>query len=162
MTKKSQTGGERPDDPRSTTGSHPQHKPKRTKPYYKLDAPDELAIADEPSQKTTSDPYNLTDKTSQPTADGTQRRSLDDMRRLSDAIKAAPSWTRPQTTVSSALYRRLGELRLDLERTLAEIRSVQAGVSRSADRQLVELVGHLREVASHLEAAIKRMTLQQD
>ncbi len=162
MSKKSQTDGEPSGDPRSTTGQPAQHDAKRAKSYYRVDVPNELAIADELPKKTASDPYNLTNKTSQPTADGTRRRSLDDMRRLSDAIRAAPSWTRPQTTASSALYRRLEELRADLERTLSEIRGIQAGVPSSADRHLVEVIGQLRDVAYHLEDAIKRMSLLQE
>jgi len=154
MVKRSPQSGDSAGEPH---GRPTQLDPQRPKSFYKLNAPNELALAADPQRGAAgSDPYNLVRGTSQLAAEPRQPRSLDDMRRLSDAIRTAPNWTRPRSTTSSALYRRLGELRGELERTLAEVQGLREGASASAaaNRHLVELMGQLRDAVYHLEGAV--------
>ena len=100
-----------------------------------------------------SDPYNQADDATPP-AEPARRRSLDDMRRLSEAIKTAPNWTRPGKSGSAALYKRLDAMRTELQRTLDEINSLRAGAARDASHHVRELMVQLRDAAHHLGEAI--------
>jgi hypothetical protein len=142
----------RPDG--SATGRHAQLNPKRAKSLYRADTSRDLELAADPQRGADgADPYNLINEKTQIT-DAARRRSLDDMRRLSEAIKSTPKWTRPQKTTTSALYRRLSELRSDLEHALAEIQGIREGAAGAANPHLIELLGQLRDVTFHLEGAI--------
>lgn len=133
---------------------HAALKEKRSKPLCKVDAPHDLALATEPQRAVEgADPYNLVSEKTQIT-DQVRRRSLDDMRRLSEAIKNTPQWAPPQKTTRSALYRELSELRTALERALAEIKAIREGAADTANDHVVELAGELRNVAYHLEGAL--------
>ena len=142
--------------PGEATGRHAQLK--RGKPLYKVEAPKDLALAPDPQRAVAgADPYNLLKEKPEIT-DQARPRSLDDMRRLSHSIKSTPQWTRPQKTTTSALYRRLAELRGDLERVLAEIEAIREGAAGTGNRHVVELVGELRSAAYQLEGAIASLS----
>jgi hypothetical protein len=102
-----------------------------------------------------SDPYNQDEDA--PPAGPARRRSLDDMRRLSEAIKTAPNWTRPGKSGSAALYKRLDAMRAELQRTLDEINSLRAGAARDASHNVRELMVLLRDAAHHLGEAINSL-----
>ena len=138
----------------TATGRHAQLNPKRGKSLYRADTSRDLGLAADPQPGADgADPCNLINEKTQ-ISDAARRRSLDDMRRLSEAIKRTPHWTRPQRATTSALYRRLSGLRGDLERALAEIQGIREGAAGAANRHVIELLGQLRDVTFHLEGAI--------
>jgi hypothetical protein len=73
---------------RARTGTHHQIDTAR------LRALDGTPCVDEEAPGT--DPYNHTTPAQQPPSEKSRRRSLDDMRQLSEKIKKSPNWGRPQ------------------------------------------------------------------
>jgi hypothetical protein len=119
-------------------------------------ATDELAPGEIPARGPGSDPYNQDDKPEE--GPESPRRSLDDMRRLSEAIKTAPTWTAPKKSGTVALVRRLDALRVDLQRILDEINGLrQGGRDESHARALMV---QLRDAAHHLGEAINSLLLK--
>ena len=116
---------------------------------------DALALTDAPQPATGSDPYNQADEPSAPPPDPGQRRSLDDMRRLSEAIKSAPTWTPPGKSATAALYRRVEALRVELQRSLDEINSLRTGAQGGHHPRT--LLVQLRDAAHHLGEAVKSL-----
>src|SRR5580704_17486543 len=86
---------------------HPQSD--RDAVFAKLGVPDGLSVAGR-HDTLAADPYN------QKLEDAPKRRSLDDMRRLSEAIKGTSKW-QPQGE-TSAFVEQLAALRMELERLL--------------------------------------------
>lgn len=129
-------------------------KEEHSNPLSEVDAPNKLALAPD-SQRAVegADPYNRVNEKTEIT-DQVRRRSLDDMRRLSEAIKSTAQWTRPQKTTNSTLCRQLSDLRTTLERVLAEIKGIREGASDSASRHVVEVTAQLESTVFHLECAI--------
>ena len=116
---------------------------------------DALALVGTPQPAPGSDPYNQTDEASPPPSQPLRRRSLDDMRRLSEAIKSAPTWTPPGKPATAALYRRLEALRVELQRSLDEINSLRAGAQ--GEHHPRTLLVQLRDAAHHLGEAVKSL-----
>ena len=146
-------------DPHGSTSVHAQRTAKRPKPLFKLDVPNELSLASESRRAPGgADPYNVANSKPQPVVEPTRTRSLDDLRRLSEAIKTTPQWMRPQKTTTSAMYRRLEELRVELQRALKEVQAFREGGAGSDNRHVIELMGKLRDATFHLEGAVKCLT----
>ena len=128
-----------------------------SQPHNELSAHRSLSLADEPRQSVAgADPYNQTRQPTSAPFDKTKRRSLDDMRKLSDAIKRAPTWTPPEKIRAVQLVQRLAMLRGELERVVAEIRELSQTGSAPAD---VGPIDQLTEAAEHLANALDYMTL---
>ena len=81
------------------------------------------------------------------------------MRRLSETIKGAPTWTPPKRTSSADLDRRLADLRADLERVLAQIRVLGEAAADPVNLS-AELTGPLKDAACHLEDALDHLIPQ--
>jgi len=80
-----------------------------------------LSLAEESQKHASSDPYNRITSPALPTADPGKRRSLDDMRHLSHAIKSAKTWEPPQRSQSGGAGVTVAKLRADLARMVAEV-----------------------------------------
>lgn len=143
----------KPGESRSDTGRQAALKEKLTDPLYKVDAPNDLSVAAELQQTPISgaDPYNQVVTEKKQMTDEARRRSLDDMRRLSEDIKSAPQWTRPQKTMASAVDLRLSDLCTTLERALAEIEGIHKGAASPVNP---DILARLRSAAYHLESAL--------
>lgn len=115
--------------------------------------PRELAIADDLS-KLAADPYNTAAQ--QTSEEKSKRRSLDDMRRLSETIKSAPSRTPHKKT--SAPHQRLAPLRGQLECALIEVKSIYREAQDCMDQKAAEmLIEQLRDAAEHIECALDEL-----
>ena len=106
-----------------------------------------------------ADPYNQVKESPPAAPEKSKRRSLDDMRRLSETIKGAPTWSAPKKTSSADLDRRLAALRAELERVLAEIKAL-AEVAADPVNRSVQLIGQLKDAACHLEDALDHLIPQ--
>ncbi len=81
-----------------------------------------LSLADETPKRSSSDPYNRANPQAAPAPEPGKRRSLDDMRHLSDAIKSAKTWAPPQKAEDAAAAdAAVTRLRANLARMLADI-----------------------------------------
>jgi hypothetical protein len=119
-----------------------------------------LAEAKPPRRGTPgADPYNQIRESSPAASEKSKRRSLDDMRRLSETIKGAPTWTAPKRTSSADLDRRLAALRTELERVLAELRVLGEAAADPVNLS-AELIGQLKDAACHLEDALDQLIPQ--
>ena len=110
-----------------------------------------------------SDPYNNT--IAAPGPDKEKRRSLDDMRRLSDYIRSASTWEsqRPERLAAGEqLFLQLAGLRVELERVLAEFDRLDVGDINPGDLQAVTLRSQLRDAARSVEEAIIHLTPAED
>jgi hypothetical protein len=110
-----------------------------------------------------SDPYNRT--IGAPGPDKEKRRSLDDMRRLSDYIKSASTWEeqRPERLAAGEqLFLQLAGLRVELERVLTEFDRLDVGDIDPGDLQAVTLRSQLRDAARSVEEAIIHLTPSED
>jgi hypothetical protein len=105
-----------------------------------------------------SDPYNTT--SARP--DTGSKRSLDDMRRLSEDIRTAPTWVAPRRRVASELSLRVASLRVELERVLTELESLAAGTVDASELQAAEQRRQLRDAVRYLEDAIDRLVPLED
>ena len=108
-------------------------------------------------KKLGSDPYNST--SAQRVA---AKRSLDDMRRLSEDIRTAPTWAPPPRSPASDLALRVAGLRVELERVLMELERLSAGAVDPADVQGGEQRRQMRDAARHLDDAIDRLVPLED
>jgi hypothetical protein len=106
-----------------------------------------------------ADPYNQIKESPAVAPDKGKRRSLDDMRRLSETIKGAPTWTPPKRASSADLDRRLAGLRAELERVLVEIRVLGEAAADPVNLS-AELLGQLKDAACHLEDALDHLIPQ--
>jgi hypothetical protein len=113
----------------------------------------EISLADTSrAKKLGSDPYNSTSAEV-----AAAKRSLDDMRRLSDEIKTAPTWVPPRRALVSEQTLRLAGLRVELERVLTELERLTAGAIDPSDLQAGEQRRQIRDAARYLEDAIDRL-----
>jgi hypothetical protein len=115
--------------------------------------PPDISIGWEPPG---SDPYN---RAGEPALDPseTKRRTLDDMRRLSESIKNAPRWEQPAKISPEPLFEqmaRMAMLRANLERTLSEIEALSAAGVPPSDGAMARLRQQLLRATHHLEDAI--------
>jgi len=111
-----------------------------------------------------SDPYNSTIG-APPGPEKEKRRSLDDMRRLSDYIRSASTWEsqRPERLAAGEqLFLQLAGLRVELERVLAEFDRLDVGDINPGDLQAVRLRSQLRDAARSVEEAIIHLTPAED
>lgn len=107
-----------------------------------------------------ADPYNQVREPLPPVApEKSKRRSLDDMRRLSETIKGAPTWTAPKKTSSADFDRRLTAVRAELERVLAEIKVLGETAAEPANVS-DGIIGQLKDAACHLEDALDHLIPQ--
>ena len=106
-----------------------------------------------------ADPYNQIKESPPAAPEKSKRRSLDDMRRLSETIKGAPTWTAPKRTSSADLDRRLADLRAELERVLAQVRVLGEAAADPVNLS-AELTGPLKDAACHLEDALDHLIPQ--
>jgi hypothetical protein len=106
-----------------------------------------------------ADPYNQIKESPPVAPQKSKRRSLDDMRRLSETIKGAPTWSAPKRTSSADFDRRLAVLRADLERVLAEIKVLGEAAADPVNAS-GELLGQLKDAACHLEDALDHLIPQ--
>jgi hypothetical protein len=108
-------------------------------------------------KKLGSDPYNS------PTAKRVAaKRSLDDMRRLSEDIRTAPTWVPPPRDLASDLALRVAGLRVELERVLTELERLTAAAVDPADVQGTDQRRQIRDAVRYLEDAIDRLVPLED
>jgi hypothetical protein len=116
----------------------------------RLGTPADLSI--EKTGTWAADPYN---KKSEQSALA-KRRSLDDMRRLSEAIKAGAQWT-PQNE-SSAFFDRLAALRADLECTCKRVEALYGEALHSTCEQSAQgMAEQLRNAVDQIENALDEL-----
>jgi hypothetical protein len=111
-----------------------------------------------------SDPYNRADEPA-PADETAKRRSLDDMRRLSETIKNAPRSKQAAKTSPEGLFEgpaRMAMLRADLERVLSEIGVLCAVGVAPGDVARANRIEQLHRAAYHLEEAINWLTPRED
>jgi hypothetical protein len=115
--------------------------------FAKLGLPDGLSVAGR-ADTSAADPYN------QKLEDAPKRRSLDDMRRLSEAIKGTNKW-QPQGE-TSAFAKQLMALRVDLERSLRGAEGLHEEAILSADKQPMQrMAKKLRGAVDHIKGALE-------
>jgi hypothetical protein len=125
--------------------------------------PGELSLAD--TQRLVSgDPYNNKNRVATPKpaaphkpVDPNRRRSLDDMRQLSQDIRSAPTWVSPKRDASQELAQNLAGLRVELERALAQLRILRTMDPDPSDQRAAEMMEQLRDAARHLEQTISAL-----
>ena len=110
------------------------------------------------ARKLGSDPYNSSSAKPQTAS----KRSLDDMRRLSEDIRTAPTWVAPRRNVASELSLCVASLRVDLERALTELERLASGTVDPSDLQAADQRRQLRDAARYLEDAIDRLVPLED
>lgn len=109
---------------------------------------DALTLVDEAQRAPGADPYNQADAKPSTAADGPKTLSPSNMRRLSETIKGARTWTPPKKAGANP---RLASLCSDLERVLAELALVSAP---SPGQSLPDFLGRLSDAERHIEDAI--------
>jgi len=113
----------------------------------------ELSLADEPAKPgrgTPGDPYNRVSSAPPAAAEKNLRRSLDDMRQLSERIKDASTWSAPPKVSAAEFERRLQEVRVKVDRVGAELKALNDAASDPANRQNVEFVVRLSDAMQYL------------
>jgi hypothetical protein len=119
----------------------------------KIGTPDGLTV--DKTGTWAADPYNH--KTLEQT-DPPKRRSLDDMRRLSDAIKQNAKWA-PESQ-PAGFFERLGALRSDLE---CALKGVDALFEEALLQQgMHDLAEQLRNATNHIENALDELMPSDD
>jgi hypothetical protein len=108
-----------------------------------------LSLVDESPQRSSSDPYNRASPHAVPVAEPGKRRSLDDMRHLSDAIKSAKSWTPPQKAEDAAAAA-VARLRANLARMLADIAPLTRSDAEPTHPEAVRAL-QFRNIAAQLQ-----------
>lgn len=108
---------------------------------------DALAVVDEPKKPPGFDPYNQADAAPSAPVDGPKTLSPADMRRLSETIKDARTWTPPPKGGATP---QLAALCSDLERVLTQLMLF----AEPTAKKLPGLVGRISDAARHIENAI--------
>ena len=109
------------------------------------------------------DPYNKTIPPVLQTSSDRKRRSLDDMRRLSENIKAASTWVRPQKKnqkTATELARNFTSVRAVLERVLAGMERLRNRPVDRTDPRVVALMEQLQDSTRHLEEAVACLVVE--
>ena len=111
--------------------------------------PDRTTI---PGESPGSDPYNR--EPAAPAGEVSKRRSLDDMRQLSESKKAPHRQAPAQTQEPFERMARMAMLRTDLERALTEIETLAASGVTPGDLVMTHLRKQLCRAAHHLDEVI--------
>jgi len=110
-----------------------------------------LSLADETPKRSSSDPYNRANPHAAPVAEPAKRRSLDDMRHLSDAIKSAKTWAPPpKTEDAAAADAAVARLRANLARMLADIAPLTRSDAEPTHPQAIRAL-QFRNIAAQLQ-----------
>ncbi len=109
-----------------------------------------LSLADETPKRSSSDPYNRANPSAAPVADPGKRRSLDDMRHLSDAIKSAKTWAPPQKAEDAAADAAVARLRANLARMLADIAPLTRSDAEPTHPEAIRAL-QFRNIAAQLQ-----------
>lgn len=154
MSKKPDSPAKRADDPtRQWRGAVEASDLDREGVLAKIGTPDGLSV--DKTGTWAADPYNH--KKHEQT-DPPKRRSLDDMRRLSNAIKENAKWS-PESQ-PAGFFERLGALRGDLECALKGVDGLfEEALLQQGMRDLAE---QLRNAMNHIENALDELMPSDD
>ena len=109
-----------------------------------------LSLAEEAPKRPNSDPYNRANAQATVAADPGKRRSLDDMRTLSDAIKSAKSWAPPRKAAEAAADAAVASLRASLARMLTDIAPLTRSDEDPTHPQAIRAL-QFRNIAAQLQ-----------